>query len=110
MMRSILNGVIGGALVVGSLTVAGAGAAAQQPSGEPFCEASGKLIRVPELPEGSGLAASRRTEGRFWSHNDSGDAVLFALDAQGQVTGRVQVTGASVQDWEAVAVGPCPAG
>jgi hypothetical protein len=110
MMRSILNGVIGGALVVGSFTVAGAGAAAQQPSGEPFCEASGKLIRVPELPEGSGLAASRRTEGRFWSHNDSGDAVLFALDAQGQVTGRVQVTGASVQDWEAVAVGPCPAG
>jgi hypothetical protein len=26
------------------------------------------------------------------------------------VTGRVQVTGASVDDWEAVAVGPCPEG
>jgi hypothetical protein len=68
------------------------------------------LVRVPELREGSGLAASRRTSGRFWSHNDSGEPTLFALDAKGAVTGRLRVQGARVEDWEAVAVGPCPAG
>ena len=66
--------------------------------------------RVPELPEGSGLAASRRTPGRFWSHNDSGDPVLFALDGNGRVIGRLRVSGAAVEDWEAVAVGSCPSG
>jgi hypothetical protein len=48
--------------------------------------------------------------GRFWSHNDSGEPVIFALDANGSVTGRVQVPGSSVEDWEAIAVGSCPAG
>ncbi len=36
--------------------------------------------------------------------------MVFALDAHGAVTGRVQLTGAAVEDWEAIAVGPCPAG
>jgi hypothetical protein len=36
--------------------------------------------------------------------------MLFALNAQGAVTGRVQLAGATVEDWEAVAVGPCAAG
>jgi hypothetical protein len=68
------------------------------------------LQRIAELPEGSGLAASRRTPGRFWSHNDSGEPVLFALDATGRLVGRLTISGAAVEDWEAVAVGPCPAG
>jgi hypothetical protein len=74
------------------------------------CKPAGALQRVPELPEGSGLAASRRTPGRFWSLNDSGDPVLFALDANGRAVGRLTISGATVEDWEAVAVGPCPAG
>ena len=76
----------------------------------PQCQPGAALVRVPELPEGSGLAASRRTPGRFWSHNDSGDAVLFALDSNGRVTGRLALPGAKVDDWEAVAVGSCPSG
>jgi hypothetical protein len=84
--------------------------AAQRTDAAPQCKPSAALVRVAELPEGSGLAASRRTPGRFWSHNDSGDPVLFALDGAGQVTARVRVAGATVEDWEAVAVGPCPAG
>jgi hypothetical protein len=68
------------------------------------------LQRVAELPEGSGLAASRRAPGRFWSHNDSGQPVLFALDGSGRVVGQLQIAGATVEDWEAVAVGPCPSG
>jgi hypothetical protein len=68
------------------------------------------LTRVAELPEGSGVAASRRTPGRFWSHNDSGDPVLFALDGDGRVIGRLRIAGAVVEDWEALAVRSCPSG
>jgi hypothetical protein len=67
-------------------------------------------VKVAELPEASGLAASRRVSGRLWSHNDSGEPLLYALDSGGAVTGRVTVSGAKVDDWEAVAVGPCPSG
>jgi hypothetical protein len=75
------------------------------------CQAAGPLVRVPGLFEGSGLAVSRQTPGRLWTHNDSGgDPVLFALDARGSVTRRVRLTGASVDDWEAIAVGPCGTG
>ena len=83
---------------------------AAEPPAAPQCTTAGPTVRVAELPEGSGLAASRLTPGRFWSHNDSSGAVLFALDSHGAVTGRVQLAGAVVEDWEAVAVGPCPAG
>jgi hypothetical protein len=65
---------------------------------------------VAELPEASGIAPSRRVPGRLWSHNDSGEPVLIALDAKGAVTGRLRLSGAQVEDWEAIAVGPCPTG
>ena len=74
------------------------------------CEPAAKPVKLPGLPEASGITASRRTPGRFWAHNDSGQPELFALDARGTVTGRVRVEGATVQDWEAVAIGPCPEG
>jgi hypothetical protein len=87
-------------------------ATAAQPTSasEPTCQVAGALVRLPELPEGSGVAASLKSPGRLWTHNDSGQPVLIALDAQGAVAGRVSVTGAKVGDWEALAVGPCPAG
>jgi hypothetical protein len=71
------------------------------------CSATGGLVPLPGLAEASGLAISRRTPGRLWSHNDSGQPVVFALDAQGKVAGQIRVSGASVEDWEAIAVGPC---
>lgn len=46
----------------------------------------------------------------MWTHNDSGEPVVVALDARGAVTGRIQLTGAAVEDWEAIAVGPCGTG
>jgi len=67
-------------------------------------------VWIPDLPEGSGVAVSRRSPERLWAHNDSGEAVLLALDTRGKVTGRVRLSGVKVEDWEAVAVGPCPAG
>lgn len=93
------------------LTVALPAAAEQTPSATArACQVTGTLVRIPELHEGSGLAASRRTPGRLWTHNDSGQPVLVALDSQGVVAGQVRVSGAQVEDWEAVAVGPCPWG
>ena len=97
-----------GALVIAGSLVSAAPSEAQQPAVQ--CKPAGTLQRIAELPEGSGLAASRRTPGRFWSHNDSGDPVLFALDSTGRVTGRLTISGATVEDWEAVAVGPCTSG
>ncbi len=97
-----------GALVVAGTLGAPSTSVAQQSSVQ--CKPAAAIQRVAELPEGSGLAASRRTPGRFWSHNDSGEPVLFALDGDGRVVGRLAVSGAAVEDWEAVAVGPCPSG
>jgi hypothetical protein len=75
----------------------------------PRCAPAGELRRVPQLVEGSGVAASHRVPGRLWAHNDSGAPVLFALSEDGSVTGQVRLEGATVDDWEAVAVGPCGA-
>lgn len=84
------------------------GSAALSP--EAACRVSGDMTRLRELPEASGIAAGRRAPGVFWAHNDSGDPVLFALNEQGAITRRVVVTGAGVDDWEDIAVGPCPHG
>ena len=83
---------------------------AVQPGASAECRPTGSLSPLPGLTEASGLAVSRRVPGRLWTHNDSGEPVLFALDAGGSVTGRVRLSGARVEDWEAIAVGPCGTG
>jgi hypothetical protein len=75
-----------------------------------LCDFDKALVRIKELPEASGIAASRRFPGRVWAHNDSGAPQLFMLDSSGSLLGRVPVAGAKVDDWEAVTVGPCAAG
>src|SRR5687767_12689631 len=76
--------------------------AASQGGAPPQCRAAGSVVAVPELIEASGIAISRRVPGRLWAHNDnSGQPVLFALDTRGSVTGRVRLSGATVDDWEA---------
>jgi hypothetical protein len=97
-------------LVTGVSPGASRALTAQQAAAAPQCAPSAELVTIAELREASGVAASRRTPGRLWAHNDSGEPVLFALDTSGAVAGRVRVEGAAVEDWEAVAVGPCPAG
>jgi hypothetical protein len=74
------------------------------------CRADGKSGVLVELPEASGLAASRRTPDRLWTLNDSGQAIVFALDARGTVVGRIRLAHVAVNDWEAIAVGPCSGG
>jgi hypothetical protein len=74
------------------------------------CRPTGATVKVAELSESSGVAASRVSPGTVWALNDSGEPVLYALNANGTVTGRVRVMGARVEDWEAIAVGPCASG
>ena len=74
---------------------------------QPECRVSGSLGRIDGLSESSGVAVSRSSAGRLWTHNDSGDPVIFALTGTGSVAGKIQLTGVKVEDWEAIAVGPC---
>jgi hypothetical protein len=62
----------------------------------------------PRLTESSGVVASRRYPGVFWTLNDSGNpAELFATDSTGRDFGTFNVTGAQNYDWEAIARAPC---
>jgi hypothetical protein len=83
---------------------------ADPPSGE-VCTAAGPPWPLDgEIRESSGVAVSRAHAGTVWTHNDSGDPLLYAVDGDGRTVGRVRVTGARVEDWEDVALAPCPAG
>lgn len=75
-----------------------------------ICRIDGSIALLAPLPEASGVTASVRQPHRFWTHNDSGQPVLFNLDERGAVRGRVELAGVTVTDWEAVAAGACPSG
>ena len=56
------------------------------------------------VPEASGLIASRRSGAFLWTHNDSGyPSHLYLLDATGQVTQTLEVSGSTPADWEDLA-------
>ena len=74
------------------------------------CKPAGSLMRLTGLSEASGLVVSRATPGRLWSHNDSGKPEIVAFDAKGNVTGHLSISGARVEDWEAMATAPCGSG
>lgn len=56
----------------------------------------------------SGIVASHRYPGLIWAEEDAGsDPELIAIDADGTVLNRVNVTGAENTDWEDITLGPC---
>jgi hypothetical protein len=57
----------------------------------PQCQPAGPIASVPGVREASGLAVSRRVRDRLWTHNDSGQPILYALDTKGAIAGRVHV-------------------
>ena len=66
-------------------------------------------IENEELSEASDLAASVKNPGVLWSHNDSGGrARLFALTSSGRDLGAYHLEGATLEDWEDLAIGPGP--
>jgi hypothetical protein len=74
------------------------------------CQQASVPASLPALPEASGIAASRRTPGLLWTINDSGSAVLFGVTEAGATAARVQVTGATITDWEDLSVARCAGG
>ncbi|HSU14291.1 hypothetical protein [Longimicrobium sp.] len=100
------------ALVAAVLAGCARGDAGEAKAPEVACAVVEKGITLPEeLRESSGIVASRRHAGVYWSHNDSGrHPDLFAVGLDGQLLGKMTVTGAQNNDWEDIALGPCPGG
>jgi hypothetical protein len=64
-------------------------------------------VEAPDVIEASGLAASAKTKGVLWTHNDSGaSARLFALGPNASLAATIDVEGADAVDWEAIASAP----
>ncbi|MEO8634366.1 MAG: hypothetical protein ABI587_03715 [Gemmatimonadales bacterium] len=65
----------------------------------------------PDLRESSGVARSRLLPRILFTINDSGnEPIIFATDSSGRPIGRWLIPGTRNRDWEAIAVGTCPAG
>jgi hypothetical protein len=63
-------------------------------------------IGNPRLTESSGIVASRRHPGVFWTHTDGGGPkkqVLFAISREGKSLADFRVVGAVIEDWEDIA-------
>src|SRR5688500_15091707 len=63
-------------------------------------------IQNPAIAESSGLIPSRRGKGVYWTHNDSGPDVLYALQADGTPVSEFKITDAEIDDWEDIAGTP----
>jgi hypothetical protein len=99
--------------VLAALAAAGGVAApAKETVAAAACQIVTRDVALPEtVDETSGLAASRRHAGVYWTHDDSGgEPVVFAFDESGRPQGTVRIAGASNRDWEDAALGPCPGG
>jgi len=65
----------------------------------------------PDIVESSGIVASRKQPGVYWTMNDSGGKPeVYAFDISGRDLGAWMVPGATATDWEALTLGPCGAG
>ena len=94
-----------GLLVVSSCKLAVPGTAVAQFSSDPT------VTPVPpgQIDEASGMADSRSQPGNVWIHQDSGSpAELALLGNDGQVKGKITLSGATNRDWEEMAMGPGP--
>lgn len=75
------------------------------------CVAVSPTYPLSGVPESSGIVPSHGFPGVFWTHNDSEwDAVLFAVDSEGQPVGEVRVSGAENVDWEDLDIAQCEQG
>lgn len=99
MSRNSLRGLIVAALLLGAF------GCVMLASREP----SQNLVQEPEISEASGLAASQKTPGLLYTHNDSGgQAVIYVLNASGLMPAKIQLSDATNRDWEDIAVARDP--
>lgn len=63
------------------------------------------FLEDSSLSESSGVAASRKYPGVFWTHNDGNRSyTLFAITREGRSLGSFQLAGVVVNDWEDIAI------
>jgi hypothetical protein len=93
-----LRPALGGALGASLLILVGVGAAPSRELGK---------IKVRQLNEVSGMAASRLNPYVFWLHNDGDSGQLFAVRATGKLASAIDCP-IAVEDVEDVALGPGP--
>jgi len=68
----------------------------------PVCE-----IADRRLDEASGLAASRRNPGYYYTHNDSqGRPHVYVINRHGRICVTIRLDGAENRDWEDIALAP----
>lgn len=102
-MRRSFAPLLAAALLTGVLAVPNAAADSGQAGNDGF------TIRDPRITESSGLAASRRHKGVYWTHNDQDEgAFLYAVDSStGKTVATVTLTGVGTpRDIEAISMGP----
>ncbi len=94
------------------MTLIAAAACADFQADESDCELDVPLVRLPgALSETSGVAAGIRNPSLVWTHNDRGNRpVLYAVDRDGQIHGRIAVNQSNRDDWEDIARGRCDLG
>lgn len=99
-------------LVAAASVPAGPVPAAAAPTASGDCPSFGAstqtgTIADPAVVEASGLVASRRNPGVFWTHNDNhGENRVFAVDGSGRSLGSVRLDGADPLNPEDLAIGP----
>lgn len=63
------------------------------------------VIENLHLIEASGIVASRKFSGYYWSHNDSGNPnVIYLVDSTGKGVKEVEIKGAVNRDWEDISL------
>ncbi len=94
-----------------SVLLAGIGGSARAADEERIEVAKGVFrvgtIENPAIKECSGVVASRKHPGVFWTHNDGGGRrrqILYAMTRQGKSLAEFPVVGVTISDWEDLAL------
>ena len=67
------------------------------------------IIESNEINEASGIEASSKNPGVFWTFNDSGgENKIYAFSSTGKDLGSYKINGSSNVDWEDISIGPGP--
>lgn len=95
------NRILAGAIGIAALAGCGGGSNDGAASGSVTAES---LIDNDIIAESSGLARSRLSDDRLWTHNDSGDGPsVYAIDTRGHYLGALKLRPALALDWEDMA-------
>jgi hypothetical protein len=108
MSQSLLHLLADAAIACGAAALSALLSGASQQRTPTLVERTG-TFQSSQVTESSGVAVSRQHPGVLWTHNDSGDGpMLYATDLAGRDLGRYLVPGARNEDWEDLALAPCP--